>query len=634
MHLALLTLALGAAFTAAAPPANDHVIHEKRDFIPAGWKRSSKLADHQLLPIKIALKQANLDRLEEYLMDVSDPNSSNYGNHWSHKQIAETFAPSTETVKAVQDWLAMSGLGVERVKTSQSLGWLHFNATVTEAEALLGTEYHLYEHESSDVGQVACTEYYLPEHLHPHIDFITPTVHFDAKLLPPVGHSDADPLAKRASTLGASGSGFSPKLVPINPLDIINELEDCSNNITPDCLRALYGIPLAPILTNPANSYGIVEYTPQSYIGSDLDLFFSNYSRNQVQRRPILDSIDGGFLFDTLNIDQNDESNLDLEYAMALVNPIKVTLYQAGDAEQGASFNNFLDALDASYCGSDDPTQDGVYPDFAPGGYEGPETCGGFAATKVVSTSYGYNEADLTPAYELRQCAEYAKLGLAGTTFLYSSGDYGVAGNGGQCIDPITGKYNDGKTGKFNPSFPGTCPYVLSVGATQIRPNASVLAPEEACETIIYSGGGFSNVFAQPQYQKAAVARYYASYNPPYTAAQYNNSRTVRGFPDVAANGAKYVVALDGTYKYHLYGTSASSPTFGAVITLLNEFRLNAGKGSIGFINPALYANPSMLNDITSGGNQGCGTPGFTAVPGWDPVTGLGVYMLLWFALR
>jgi len=37
-----------------------------------------------------------------------------------------------------------------------------------------------------------------------------------------------------------------------------------------------------------------------------------------------------------------------------------------------------------------------------------------------------------------------------------------------------------------------------------------------------------------------------------------------------------------------------------------------------------LYANPSALNDITIGGNQGCGTPGFSSAPGWDPVTGLG----------
>jgi hypothetical protein len=108
-----------------------------------------------------------------------------------------------------------------------------------------------------------------------------------------------------------------------------------------------------------------------------------------------------------------------------------------------------------------DPTQDSVYPDpygTSYGVYKGPENCGGFAATNVISTSYSYNEADLTPFYENRQCHEYMKLGLQGITFLYSSGDYGVAGNGGQCIDTATGTYNNGSSGMFNPSFPGGCP--------------------------------------------------------------------------------------------------------------------------------------------------------------------------------
>ena len=48
-------------------------------------------------------------------------------------------------------------------------------------------------------------------------------------------------------------------------------------------------------------------------------------------------------------------------------------------------------------------------------------------------------------------------------------------------------------------------------------------------------------------------------------------------------------------------GTSASTPIFGAVINRINEERINAGKGPIGFLNPSLYANPSMLNDITNG---------------------------------
>lgn len=75
----------------------------------------------------------------------------------------------------------------------------------------------------------------------------------------------------------------------------------------------------------------------------------------------------------------------------------------------GASFNNFLDAIDGSFCtyeGGDDPTQDGIYPDTQPGGYTGDQDCGKFKPTNVISTSYGYNEADLTPFYEQRQCNE------------------------------------------------------------------------------------------------------------------------------------------------------------------------------------------------------------------------------------
>lgn len=65
----------------------------------------------------------------------------------------------------------------------------------------------------------------------------------------------------------------------------------------------------------------------------------------------------------------------------------------------------------------------------------GAASCGIVAPPFVVSVSYGQDEASLTAAYAQRQCAEYAKLGLLGTTVLYSSGDDGVAGGGGGCID-------------------------------------------------------------------------------------------------------------------------------------------------------------------------------------------------------
>ncbi|KAK5159672.1 hypothetical protein LTR04_004895 [Oleoguttula sp. CCFEE 6159] len=633
--------ALVASFIASPAPGISHVVHEKRNELPHGWTRRSEPSHRAVLPMRIALKQRNIDRGHEYLDEVSHPASAKYGQHWTAKEVAETFAPSDDTINAVKEWLTSAGIAGERIKLAKSLNWLQFDASVEEAESLLKTKYHIYDHVASGQPHVACNQYSLPKHIREHVDFITPTVHFDAKLKA----REETWLSKRRDNPSTGrgigkpwdrGHGSYPKWGHwIDRNELINDLRNCSNQITPACLRALYQLPPGRS-ANPKNSYGIVEYTPQAYVPSDLDLFFANFSQTQVGDRPILDSIDGGVIQQVnMSFAYNGESDLDLEYAITLVYPQKVTLYQVGDIVEGASFNNFLDAIDGTYCtyeGGDDPTQDGTYPD-PKGGYQGPENCGGYTTTKVISTSYSYNEADLTALYEERQCSEYMKLGMMGVSVLYSSGDYGVAGNLGQCLDRApngTLVLNNGTDGYFNPSFPGSCPYITSVGATQVKNNIDITKAlatgtqsEMACETIIYSGGGFSNVFPLPNYQASAVKGWFANYPPPYGSDRFNNSQQTRGFPDISANGANYAIAIDGKWAL-VYGTSASSPTTGSILTLINEARFNAGKGSISFINPVLYANPDVLNDITEGGNQGCGTPGFGAAPGWDPVTGLG----------
>ena len=78
---------------------------------------------------------------------------------------------------------------------------------------------------------------------------------------------------------------------------------------------------------------------------------------------------------------------------------------------------------------------------------------------------------------------------------------------------------------RFNPLFPGTCPFVTAVGATQINPGSTVFDPEGACEQMIFSGGGFSNVFARPSYQEEAVSSFLTNFPPPYTSAQFNTSK-------------------------------------------------------------------------------------------------------------
>jgi tripeptidyl-peptidase-1 len=72
---------------------------------------------------------------------------------------------------------------------------------------------------------------------------------------------------------------------------------------------------------------------------------------------------------------------------------------------------------------------------------------------------------------------------------------------------------------RFNPEFPASCPYVLSVGATQINSGATVNDSESACDRVIHSGGGFSDFFSMPSYQSAAVTNFLTTHPPPYSAA-------------------------------------------------------------------------------------------------------------------
>jgi tripeptidyl-peptidase-1 len=72
---------------------------------------------------------------------------------------------------------------------------------------------------------------------------------------------------------------------------------------------------------------------------------------------------------------------------------------------------------------------------------------------------------------------------------------------------------------------------------------------------------------------------------------------TMRGYPDVTLNGHNYQVFYpSGTNSQTcpckeggVDGTSASSPAFAGIVTLLNGHLLGTGKSALGFLNPLLY---------------------------------------------
>lgn len=122
-------------------------------------------------------------------------------------------------------------------------------------------------------------------------------------------------------------------------------------------------------------------------------------------------------------------------------------------------------------------------------------------------------------------------------------------------------------------------------------------------------------------------------------------NRNGRGFPDISYIGVNYQTVIQGQLT-GLYGTSASAPLLGAMISLINAARAAQNITSVGFLNPTLYAygaentfgvnntNVDPYNDVTSGNTQCmarnqqgqvyCCSSGFYATEGWDPVTGWG----------
>ena len=279
---------------------------------------------------------------------------------------------------------------------------------------------------------------------------------------------------------------------------------------------------------------------------------------------------------------------------------------------------------------------------------------------------------------------EFAKLGLRGVTVVAASGDNGPFSFG--IPNPYQSWSSPDTPCSFQPSFPGSMPHVVAVGGT--TGGKDPFKPERAAAVEsggkITTGGGFSDVFPQPEWQKLAVQRYLKQHAYDLPPESFFNASN-RGYPDVAlaaediavvfaAFGAEDAGAEDSSagsaraqktlgthspdessrpsvddalarrarhYLTESSGTSYAAPLFAGMMALVNDERLALNKTTVGFVSPALYAlhrsdgAESVFNDIKEGSSKcpnakmcgamvGCCKHGFRAGKGWDPLTGLG----------
>ncbi|KAI0738100.1 family S53 protease [Daedaleopsis nitida] len=347
----------------------------------------------------------------------------------------------------------------------------------------------------------------------------------------------------------------------------------CATTITPACLQALYNIPTTAA-TESSNKLAVSGFIGQYANEADLKTFLGRFRTDIDSSTSFsLETLDGGQ--NPQNASQAGvEANLDIQYTVGIATGVPTVFYSVGEDFQDGDLEGFLDIVNFLSAEDQPPT--------------------------VMTTSYGADEHLISRNLAVNLCNAYAQLGARGVSILFASGDGGVAGSRSSTCTT------------FVPTFPSGCPFMTTVGATH------GISPETAAN---FSSGGFSNYFDIPDYQADAVSGYLSALGST-NSGKYN--ATGRGFPDVSAQGVQYEIVLGGKVG-GVSGTSASSPLFASVISLVNDRLIAVGKSPLGFLNPFLYSTGAdALNDITSGSNPGCSTNGFPAKAGWDPVTGLG----------
>lgn len=216
----------------------------------------------------------------------------------------------------------------------------------------------------------------------------------------------------------------------------------------------------------------------------------------------------------------------------------------------------------------------------------------------VISISWGGPESTWTQQAMSAMDGAFQSAAAMGITVCVAAGDSGST---------------DGVTdGANHVDFPASSSYALACGGTSLQASGKAIAKEvvwnDGDPANGATGGGVSTFFALPAWQQGLDTT---------DAEGSQNPLANRGVPDIAADAdpqTGYEVLVDGTSAVY-GGTSAVAPLWAGLIARINALTGRAA----GFVNAALYGQPSALRDVTQGNNGA-----FAASPGWDACTGLG----------
>ncbi|XP_072127086.1 tripeptidyl-peptidase 1 [Mobula birostris] len=331
--------------------------------LPAGWKYVERVSATDQILLTFALKQQNVNKLEEKLEQLSNPDSSQYGKYLSLDQLSRMVQPSEETLQTVWTWLG--SFGVRNCSIVQTLDFLNcFMSSSTAENLLTGSKFNRYTNGHQTLIR-SNSRYEVPDGVAKHIDFVG-GVH-----------------------------RFPPQKSVISKTRKVGQHSEANFHlgVTPSVMRKRYNLSASDVGSHENNSQAVAQFLEQYFHQLDLVEFMRLFGGNFVHHTRVNKIIghQGG-------IKAGLEASLDVEYIMSSGANISTWIFSnAGRHESQEPFLNWITLLSNMS-----------------------------SIPWVHTISYGDDEDSLSVAYLKRINVEFMKAGVRGLTILFASGDDGA----------------------------------------------------------------------------------------------------------------------------------------------------------------------------------------------------------------
>ena len=344
--------------------SHTHVFKESSKHLSSrsNIEKRSRMRPDQTHEVMFAVQQKNMDELTRILNDISDPDSPNYGQHWSKDDVTE-FTCNPEGRDAIVSYLNSNGASV--ISETRAGEYITARAPINVWEKMLDTEFFAFRmtHGDASVENLIRAEHYsVPRELDDHLASVFNTIEMFDQIFK---HKQSVPIAKKGK-ISTAGSGY----------------------MTPDSLRSYY---------NMSGTSGSINSTQMIYASADQWFSPANLATfQQWANSPVIPAaaLVGGHVDDQIcnTYSKCAESNLDMQYVVTM-SPYSPTTYWYTNRW----FHVFLQ-----------------------------EVVNTVKPPKVISFSYLDYETNMVPGVFTAFDTEAIKLGIQGTTIFAASGDDGV----------------------------------------------------------------------------------------------------------------------------------------------------------------------------------------------------------------